>query len=89
MTTVQVGYITLCLSLCVSGLPHVSSKSSDEEKEVFLARVEWLPVTSRSHGSHRPTYKYKISIMMAKILLLMVVMKFTNKISCITADATY
>ena len=29
-------------------LPAVS-KSSDEEKEMFLARVEWLPVTSRSH----------------------------------------
>ena len=45
---------------CVSGLPHVSSKSSDKEKEVFLARVEWLPVTSRSHGR---TDKCKISIM--------------------------
>ena len=27
-------------------LNRVSSKSSDAEKEMFLARVEWLPVTS-------------------------------------------
>ena len=30
---------------------------------MFLARVEWLPVTSRSHGRHI-TDKCKISIMM-------------------------
>ena len=30
---------------CVSWLLHVTSKSSEEEKEKFLARVEWLPVT--------------------------------------------
>ena len=41
---------------------YVSSKSSDEEK-MFLARVKWLPVTSRSHGRHI-TDKCKISIMM-------------------------
>ena len=28
------------------------SKSSDEEKEKFLARVEWLPVTSRLYVTH-------------------------------------
>ena len=37
------------ITCCVSRLPRVSSKSSDEEKEIFLARVESLPVTSRSH----------------------------------------
>ena len=52
------------IASCVSGLPHVSSKSSDEEKEMFLARVEWLPVTSRSHGQMSQTDKCKISIMM-------------------------
>ena len=39
------GYIVQLPCSCVSGLPLVSSKSSDEEREVFLARVEWLPVT--------------------------------------------
>ena len=43
------GYIVQLPCSCVSGLPLVSSKSSDEEREVFLARVEWLPVTFRSH----------------------------------------
>ena len=38
------------IASCVSGLLHVTSKSSDEEKEKCLARVEWLPVTSRTHG---------------------------------------
>ena len=49
------------LRRCVSALPHVSSKSSDEEKEMLfflLARVERFPVTSRSHV----TDKCKISI---------------------------
>ena len=36
---------------CVSGLFGVASNSSDPEKEkFFLARVEWLPVTSHSHA---------------------------------------
>ena len=39
---------------------YVSPQFSDEEKEMFLARVEWLPVTSHSHGQ---TDKCKISIM--------------------------
>ena len=30
---------------------------------MFLARVEWLPVTSRSHGQTDVTDKCKISIM--------------------------
>ena len=48
----------------VSEVSHVSSKSSDEEKEMLLARVEWLPVTSHSHGQTSQTDKCKISIMM-------------------------
>ena len=50
------------IASCVNGLPLVTSKSSDEEKENFLAWVEWLPVTSQTHGQ---TDKCKISIMMA------------------------
>ena len=38
------------IASCVSALLHISSKSSDQEKEMFLARVEWLTVTFRSHG---------------------------------------
>ena len=34
----------------------------DTSLEMFLALVEWLPVTSRSHGRHI-TDKCKISIM--------------------------
>ena len=49
------------IASCVSGLPHVTSKFGDEEKENFLALVEWLPVTSRSH-THTRTHKCKISI---------------------------
>ena len=47
------------ITSCVSGLRHVSS--SDEEKEMFFARVEWLPVTSLSQGR-------KISIMILSTL---------------------
>ena len=43
------------IASCVSGLPHVTSKSSDEEKQKFLARVKWLPVTSRSYVTHSLT----------------------------------
>ena len=52
------------IASCVSELLHVTSKSSDEEKENFLARVEWLPVTFRTHVTHSLTDKCKISIMM-------------------------
>ena len=41
--------------MSVSALPHVSSKSSDKEKEMFLAQVKWFPVTSRSHGQTSQT----------------------------------
>ena len=48
----------------VSGLPHVTSQSREEEKKNFLAWVEWLPVTSRSHitdmQTHSLTVKCKI-----------------------------
>ena len=37
------------ITKCVSELLLVLFKSSDEEIEMFLARVKWLPVTSRSH----------------------------------------
>ena len=53
------------IASCVSGLHHVMSKFSDEEKENFLALVEWLPVTSRSH-THTHTHKCKISIMIVR-----------------------
>ena len=44
------------IASCVSGLPHATYKSSDEEeKENFLARVLWLPVTSRSYVTHSLT----------------------------------
>ena len=46
------------IASCVSGLPHVTSKSSDEEKQKFLARVEWLPVTSRSYVTHSLTHRW-------------------------------
>ena len=51
-------------------LPHVSSKSSDEEKEMFfffffIARVERLPVTSRSHVTDRQTNVRLVYIMMS------------------------
>ena len=39
-----------------------------KRKKMFIARVEWLPVTSRSHvtdGHHRQTDKCKLSIMIA------------------------
>ena len=45
------------IASCVSGLPHVTSKSSDEEKQKFLARVEWLPVTSRLYVTHALTHR--------------------------------
>ena len=44
------------IASCVSELLHVTSKSSDEEKENFLAQVEWLPVTSRTHVTHSLTH---------------------------------
>ena len=47
------------IASCVSELLHVTSKSSDEEKENFLARVEWLPVTSRTHVTHSRTLHTK------------------------------
>ena len=48
---------------CVSGLPHVMSKSSDEEeKENFLAQVEWLPVTSRSYATQSLTHSLTHSL---------------------------
>ena len=50
------------IASCVSGLPHVKSKSSDEEKQKFLARVEWLPVTSRSYVTHSQSDNCKISL---------------------------
>ena len=57
----QAAYFSLWLvplpAVSASGLPHVSSESDDEEKEMFLA---WFPVTFRSHGR---TEKCKISIM--------------------------
>ena len=53
------------IASCVSGLSHVTSKSSDAEKVNFLAWIEWLPVTFLSH--HGQTDKCKISIMMISI----------------------
>ena len=44
------------IASCISGLPHATSKSSYEEKQKFLARVEWLPVTSRSYVTHSLTH---------------------------------
>ena len=61
-------YTASAIASCVSALPSVSSKSSDEEKEMFLAQVERLPVTSRSHVMDRQTDKCKISIMMMIII---------------------
>ena len=56
----KAAYFTVAASAiasCVSELLHVTSKSSDEEKEKFLARVEWLsPVTSRTHVTHSLTH---------------------------------
>ena len=43
------------IAICISGLTHATSKSSHEEKQKFLARVEWLPVTSRSYVTHSLT----------------------------------
>ena len=62
----KVAYFSLwlvpLLYSCVSWLLHVTSKSSNEEKEKFqLARVEWLPVTSRSYVTHSLTDNCKIS----------------------------
>ena len=51
------------IASCISELPHATSKSSYEEKQKFLARVEWLPVTSRSYVTHSQTDNCKISIM--------------------------
>ena len=57
-------FATSAIASCVSGLPHVTSQSSEEEKKNFLAWVEWLPVTSRSHvtdmQTHSLTVKCKI-----------------------------
>ena len=47
------------IASCVSGLPYVTSKSSDEEKQKFLTRVEWLPMTSRSYVTHALTHRQK------------------------------
>ena len=49
----------------VNGLPHVISKSSNEEKESFLAQVEcdeWLPaLTDRCHRQNNDSYLYILS----------------------------
>ena len=55
------------IASCVSELVDITSKSSGEENEMFLARIEWLPVTSRSHTGTSRTDKCKISIMIAII----------------------
>ena len=61
------------IASCISGLPHATSKSSYEEKQKFLARVEWLPVTSRSYVTHSLTHSQtdncKISIMIMSVCL--------------------
>ena len=53
------------IACCVCRLPLVSSKSSDEGEETFLAQVESLPVTSHSHVTDRQTDNCKISIMIS------------------------
>ena len=50
------------------------SKSSDEEKKIFLARVEWLPVTSRSHRRTDITDKCKISIMIYVGIVILIIL---------------
>ena len=47
-----------------------SAAMNRREEIIFLARVEWLPVTSRSHGRHITdvTDKCKISIMIVRPL---------------------
>ena len=52
------------------------SKSSDEEKEKFLAWVEWLPVTSRTHVTHSLTDKCKISIMIEFVTIFSLGLNF-------------
>ena len=42
-------FVASAIGSCVRGLPGGTSKSSDAEKGKCLTRVEWLPVTSRSH----------------------------------------
>ena len=57
------------IASCISGLPHATSKSSYEE---FLARVEWLPVTSRSYVTHSQTDNCKISIMTTQLCMQLI-----------------
>ena len=49
---------------------------------MFLARVEWLPVTSRTHVTHSLTDKCKISIMIFNAKFY-TVEKFTFTCTCI------
>ena len=48
-------------AVLVDCLMYHPSLTSDEEKEMFLAWIKWLLVTSRSHGR---TNKLNINIMM-------------------------
>ena len=58
-----VSRLTLRLSMSVDNRTS-NQTSALKRKKMFLARVEWLPVTSRSHGQ---TDKCKISIMIIYI----------------------
>ena len=57
-----VSRLTLRLSMSADNRT-LSQTSALKRKKMFLARVEWLPVTSRSHVTDRLTDKCKISIM--------------------------
>ena len=60
-----VSRLTLRLSMSVDNRTS-NQTSALKRKEMFLARVEWLPVTSRSHGQ---TDKCKISIMIILVIV--------------------
>ena len=60
-----VSRLTLRLSMSVDNGTS-NQTSALKRKKMFLARVEWLPVTSRSHGQ---TDKCKISIMITREIL--------------------
>ena len=77
----KVAYFSLrlvsLLAVSVGCYVHVTSKSSDEEKEKFLARIEWLPVTSRSYVILSQTDNCNINIFIGMCMHVLITDKGT------------
>ena len=58
------------IAIPVSWLALVMSKSSDAEKENFLALVKWLPVTFRAHVTDRLSDKCIMIFLNINIIVL-------------------